>query len=97
MAEHAATPDTNTHEGLETVSDDQVKEMAATVEQTDHPYADPITGKMNEDIPENEVGVSKASEEAKEEQAAREQLAVDRPEETVNENQWEDPYLEDRN
>ena len=78
MAEQQNIPDTNTHEGLGAVSADQVKQMEQIVSDTDHPYTDPITGKPNEDIPENE------------------ELAIDRPEETDNENQWEDPYLEDK-
>ena len=96
MAEQQNIPDTNTHEGLGAVSADQVKQMEQIVSDTDHPYTDPITGKPNEDIPENEVGVSDASKEAKQDAAQREELAIDRPEETDNENQWEDPYLEDR-
>ena len=78
------------------VSADQVKELEQIVCDTDHPYTVPSTGKPNEDIPENEVGVSDASKEAKQDAAQREELAIDRPEETDNENQWEDPYLEDK-
>lgn len=96
MAEQQSIPDTNTHEGLGAVSADQVKQMEQIVSDTDHSYTDPITGKPNEDIPENEVGVSDASKEAKQDAAQREELAIDRPEETDNENQWEDPYLEDK-
>lgn len=96
MAEQQNIPDTNTHEGLGAVSADQIKHMERIVSDTDHPYTDPVTGKPDEDIPHNEVGVSAASEEARKNAAAREELAIDRPEETTNENQWEDPYLEDK-
>ncbi len=35
---------TNTHEGLETVNEDEIKAMSEVVEETDHPHKDPITG-----------------------------------------------------
>lgn len=95
MADDKTTPDvTNTHEGLDALSDEQIKTMETIVHDTENPYKDPITGKMNEDIPEDEVGVD-TSEEDEKIQAAKQQLAVDRPEEIENAQQWEDPFNED--
>lgn len=39
---------TNTHEGLETVNDDQIKEMKEVVSETEHPIEDPVTGAPKE-------------------------------------------------
>lgn len=88
--------DTNTHEGLGAMSDEQIKAMANVVKDTDHPYKDPITGKMNEDIPQNEVGVSRESKVAKKAHEDRDQMEINREEEAINANQWEDPLGEDR-
>ena len=59
MADDKSMPDTNTHEGLGAMSEEQIKEMEGIVRDTDHPYKDPITGKMNVDVPEDKLGVSK--------------------------------------
>ena len=38
---------TNTHEGLETVDADEIKQMAKIVSETDHPHADLVTGESD--------------------------------------------------
>lgn len=88
--------DTNTHEGLGAMSDEQIKAMENVVKGTDHPYKDPITGKMNVDIPQNEVGVSRESKAAKKAHEDRDRMEINREEEAINANQWEDPLGEDR-
>lgn len=91
----AAEDVTNTHEGLDAISDEQAKEMANVVDATDHPYDDPITGKPNTDVPHDELGVDEQAKERREEHDGALQMAVDAPEEDTNANQWEDTYMED--
>ncbi|MEE1296104.1 MAG: hypothetical protein UHD09_04520 [Bifidobacterium sp.] len=91
----AAEDVTNKEEGLDAVSEDQVEAMKEVVDETDHPYTDPITGKPNEDVPHDELGVTKQSEERKLKEQQADQMAVNEPEEEVDSNQWGDPYLED--
>ena len=95
MADDKSMPDTNTHEGLGAMSEEQIKEMEGIVRDTDHPYKDPITGKMNVDVPEDKLGVSKKSEHDKKAHADREKMVVDKEEELINANEWEDPLKED--
>lgn len=57
---------TNTHEGLETVNEDEIKAMSEVVEETDHPHKDPITGEsdgsMNNGFAVHSKKIAKAAE-----------------------------------
>jgi hypothetical protein len=50
---------------------------------------------MNVDVPEDKLGVSKKSEHDKKAHADREKMVVDKEEELINANEWEDPLNED--
>ena len=88
MADDKSMPDTNTHEGLGAMSEEQIKEMEGIVRDTDHPYKDPITGKMNVDVPEDKRGVRKKSEHDKKAHADREKMVVDKEEELLRTSRW---------
>lgn len=86
----------NVGDDLDNMSTSELDDLENIVRDTDHPYVDPVTGKPNEDVPHEDLGVALKSAEKKAEDNARIERAAEVAEEPVDANQWEDPELEDR-
>lgn len=86
----------NIGDDLDDMSTTELDNLENIVRDTDHPYTDPVTGKSNEDVPHEDLGVTLKSAERKAAADTKIERAAEEPEEPENANQWEDPELEDR-
>lgn len=86
----------NIGDDLDNMSTTEVDDLKDIVRDTDHPYTDPVTGKPNEDVPHEDLGVALKAAERKAEHDAKLEHAADIAEEDENANEWEDPELEGR-
>lgn len=86
----------NVGDDLDDMGTTELDNLENIVRDTDHPYTDPVTGKSNEDVPHEDLGVALKSAEKKAEGDAKTERAAEVAEEPENANEWEDPELEDR-
>ena len=86
----------NVGDDLDDMSTTELDNLENIVRDTDHPYAEPVTGKSNEGVPHEDLGVALKSAERKAADDAKIERAAEEPEESENANEWEDPELEDR-